>query len=62
MKNLLLAVSLYVVGGCSMVEVEHTHGELPELSVPKLKELCDKRARVKDKYGGIVFECQIKLK
>ena len=61
MKNLLLAVSLCVVSGCSIVEVEHTHGELPEFNVPAIKEVCNHKARVKEKHGGLVVVCEIKL-
>ena len=62
MKILLLAVSFWVVSGCTSINIEHEYGRLPEIKMADIEKFCTKKARIKDVRGGFVFECRIKLK
>ena len=62
MKALLIAVSIMVVcSGCTSIEIEHEHGELPDLKFPAIEDFCTHKARLREKHGGVVFTCEIKF-
>lgn len=62
MKALLIAVSIMVVcSGCTSIEVEHEHGELPDLKFPTVEKICTDKARLREKHGGVMFTCAIKF-
>jgi hypothetical protein len=60
MKTILLT-ALVMLSGCSMIEITHDQGKLPDVDLIGAEEVCTKKLSAKIKTNRFVITCTIHI-
>jgi hypothetical protein len=59
MKILLIAIVM--LSGCSMIEITHEQGQLPDVDLVGAEKICTKKLKAKIKTNQFVVTCTIDI-